>query len=121
MPIRLPRIPHPTLGPAHIVLAVAVLLLGLFIYAAVQTAQNTFVLNERQTLAQAEVYELRRQKAELEGLREYLTSDEYIEAVAREQFGLVRPGETAVIVEAPESTEPVREPGESWWEALFGR
>lgn len=45
--------------------------------------------------------EIERIEAENERLREelaYLLSDEYIEKAAREELGLVMPGETAVIV-----------------------
>ena len=102
-------------------MAVAVLLLALYVYAAIQTAQNAYRLREAGRTLQGELYDLRRQRAELEGLRDYLGSDEYIEAVARERFALVRPGEIAITVDAPESSAPEREPGQRWWEALFGR
>ncbi|HRC62872.1 MAG: septum formation initiator family protein [Dehalococcoidia bacterium] len=119
--MRLPALRLPTFGPAHMVLAVAALLLGLFVYAAAQTATQTYRLHdERRTLAQ-QVEVLRKQKAELEGLREYLASDEYVESVARSQFGLVRPGETAVVVDSPAEPAPTRTPGERWWESLFSR
>jgi hypothetical protein len=41
--------------------------------------------------------------------------------VARSQFGLVRPGETAVVVDAPPAATPTTTPGERWWESLFSR
>mgnify|MGYP003340364600 CR=1 FL=1 len=53
--------------------------------------------------------------------KESLSSDEYLEAVARSQFGLVRPGETVVTVDAPTAPMPERKPGQRWWEALFAR
>ena len=119
--MRLPALRLPTFGPTHMVLAVAALLLALFLYAAMQTATQTYRLHdERRDLTQ-EVEVLRIQKAELEGLREYLASDEYVESVARSQFGLVRPGETAVVVDAPVVPTPSPQPGERWWESLFSR
>lgn len=119
--MRLPALRFPAFGPTHMVLAVAALLLGLFLYAAMQTATQTYRLHdERRALAQ-EVEVLRTQKAELEGLREYLGSDEYVESVARSQFGLVRPGETAVLVDAPVASTPAPQPGQRWWESLFSR
>ena len=102
-------------------MAVALLLLALYVYAAIQTAQNAYRLREAGRTLQGELYDLRRQHVELEGLRDYLGSDEYVEAVARERFGLVRPGEFAVVIDAPASSAPEREPGQRWWEALFGR
>ena len=103
------------------VLAVAALLLGLFLYATAQTATQTYRLHNQRRDLDHEVAELRLQKAELAGLREYVRSDEYIEYVARSQLGLVRPGETAVVVAAPAAPPPQRKPGERWWQTLFGR
>ena len=125
-PLRVRLLPF---GPVPLLLAAAALLLALFAYAAVQTAAQNYRLAEQRREVERDIAELQGQIAELEGLREYLASDEYIEAVARSRFGLVRPGETVVVVEdhaAPDSAGLVddtldREPGERWWEALFDR
>lgn len=109
----------PNFGPTHMVLTLAILLLGLFAYAFLQTAAQSFRLREMERDLVMEVQELREQRAELEGLATYLESDEYIEAFARQQFGLVRPGEILVEVDAPSSAGEERQPGERWWEALF--
>ncbi len=110
----------PTFGPAQMVLAVAMLLLGLFLYAAVQTASQSYRLRQHEHDVYNQVQDLRAQRAELQGLLAYLKSDEYVEAFARQQFGLVKPGETLVQVNAPAAAAPARRPGERWWEALFG-
>lgn len=115
MPLRLP-----TFGLAHMVLAVALLLFALFLYATVHTAAQSYRLQREQRALEVEVNTLRQQHAELRGLLDYLETDEYIEAFARSQFGLVRPGETAVDVRGPERIGASRHPGERWWEALFG-
>lgn len=124
----LPRPRLPAFDPLQMVIAIALLLLALFAYAGVQTARQQHLLAQQQHEVELEVARLQQQIAELEGLREYLASDEYIEAVARSRFGLVRPGETAIVVEDHTTDEeplvsgvPDREPGERWWEALFGR
>lgn len=119
MSIRLPRLARLTGGPVQIVLAVALLLFALFAYSLFQTTRSSAQLGEQYRVLDAQVTELSRQQAELEGLRAYLATDEYIEAVARAQFGLVRPGETGVLVQAPPSTEAAQRPGERWWQALF--
>ena len=117
-------------GPVQMLLAVAALLLVLFVYAGIQSAAQNFRLAEQRREVERDIAELQGQIAELEGLREYLASDEYVEAVARSRFGLVRPGETVVVVEDRAATgeaglasglTPAREPGERWWEALFDR
>ena len=119
--MRLPRHWLPAFGPAHVVLTIAVLLLALFLYSAAQTATQTYRLHAERRVLVHQVDELRRQQAELQGLREYLNSDEYLEGVARTQFGLVRPGETAVIVDGPTKPLPERTAEQRWWEAMFAR
>ncbi len=114
----MPRI-FPTFGPSHLVLAVALLLFGLFAYAAAQTATQTYRLRQAERQLQLDIGELSRQRGQLTGLLEYVESDEYIEAFAREQFGFVRPGETAVFIDAPPAPEREGVAGERWWEALF--
>lgn len=101
------------------VLAVALLLLGLFLYAMGQTAVQAHRLGQRERDVFAEVEQLRHQQAELQGLLTYLKSDEYIEGFARQQFGYVKPGETLVEVTAPAAQKEQRRPGERWWEAAF--
>ena len=102
------------------VLAVALLLLGLFLYAGVQTAAQSVRLRQHEREVFVRVQELRQQRAELRGLLTYLKSDEYIEGFARQQFGLVKPGEILVHVDAPTALPVPRRPGGKWWEALFG-
>jgi len=53
-------------------------------------------IEEEISRAEARNEELRRELA-------YLQSDEYIERIAREELGLVRPGETAVIIATPDA------------------
>src|SRR5690606_4403358 len=109
----------PAFGPTHMVLTLALLLLGLFAYAFFQTAAQSYRLREAERELLVQVQDLRQQRAELEGLAAYLESDEYIEAFARQQFGLVKPGETLVEVDAPQGAAGTRKAGERWWEALF--
>ncbi len=106
-------------GPAQMALVVAMLLLGLFLYAAVQTATQRQQLRVQDRELRTEITELRLQHAELEALSNYLSSDEYIEAFARDRFGLVFPGEIAVVVQAEEPEPEDRQPGERWWQELF--
>lgn len=100
------------------ILAVAALLFGLFAYSLLQTTQSSARLHDRQAALQAQVSTLAQEKADLEGLRAYLATDEYIEAVARNEFGLVKPGETAVVVSAPPAPDSGRV-AKRWWQELF--
>ena len=68
-----------------------------------------------------------REHAQLIAVKDYLDSDEYVEYVARNTLGLVRPGETLVVVtgtDAPAPTvtvvgEGTRTGSEPWWWELF--
>lgn len=119
MSIRLPRVPQFSGGPVQIILVVALLLCVLFAYSLFQTTRSSARLAEQYLILEAEVAKLSREQAELEGLRAYLATDEYIEAVARAQFGLVRPGEITVFVQATPATQAEYRPGERWWQSLF--
>ena len=105
----MPRPRVPTFGPAHMVIVVALLLMGLFVYAAFQTAAQSHRLQLQERALRIEIAELQQQNAELEGLAAYIASDEYVEAFARAKFGLVMPGETVVEVEAPQVPPAERE------------
>lgn len=118
MSLPLPRV---RFGPTHMVLAVSLLLVSLFAYAAVQSTARSHGLAEERHRLELELWELRRQRGELEGLVDYLLSDEYIEGVARLRLGLAREGEIPVFIDAPDEEDQLRKPGERWWEAQFGR
>jgi cell division protein DivIC len=70
--------------------------------------------------------ELRKQNAQLREEIKLLHTPDYIERIAREQLGLVRPGEIAVILMRPTPapaaapTPRVEERG-SWWSRLLRR
>ena len=94
-------------------------------FLAFSTARNVvrhYQLRQEERDLRAELRQLDADADELAAVREYLESDEYIEDVARRTLGLVRPGETLVIVSGSEtvaSPTPVVQAGEPWWKALF--
>ena len=57
------------------------------------------------TLAQEQLLALRAENEHLEGQVAVLQTDEEVERLAREQFGLVRPGEIAYVVVSPQGEE----------------
>ena len=109
--------------------------LALFaLLALVVTAAGIFpfrqIIADRRTvsLAQEKLLALRAENSHLEAEVTALGTDAEVERLAREQFGLVRPGETVYVVvspegeEAPETqTEPTLDrPGEQpWWRDLW--
>ena len=114
---RLPRI-----SSTRIVLGVTAIIVGYFLVMGAVTALRSSQLSDREDRLQAEIAELEQRYERLEMLHEYLGSDEYIEAVAREQLGLVREGENGIVVisTAPSSAPDPDAPEESelWWEML---
>ncbi len=110
----------PTFGPAHVVLVLALVLIGLFVYASAQTAARSHQLREQQRALAIEVEELRDDHAELTGVLRWTQTDEYAESLAREELGLARPGELIVEVDSPEvPIDRTQQAGEDWWELLF--
>jgi cell division protein FtsB len=61
-----------------------------------------------------EIGALQRREARLQALRDYMHTDAFIEAAAREN-GLVRPGETAVVILGADDTGAHLQPGDPWW------
>ena len=97
---------------------------GMVVYFLASGATNlvrSHQLTQEESSLQAEIDDLEARYERLSALEAYLQSDEYIEAIAREQLGLVRPGETAFIAIHTQPS-PAPEPGsvtDLWWEILI--
>ena len=117
------KLPRPSFTQAILLVALAVI--GYFAFVAFGgTVLSQRVNQEEQDLRQ-EVAALEQDQATLEAIREFLWTDEYVEGVARRMLGLVRQGESLVIV-APSATatpsleEETREVRHRrWWEELY--
>ncbi len=115
----------PKISATRVVLAVTALVVVYFLVAGAFNAIRSHQLRQEQGRLEADVGQLQERFQRLEALRDYLNSDEYIEAVAREQLGLVRQGETGFVVisSVPSPTpapgqEPLPQPG-LWWDVLI--
>jgi len=103
------------------VLALTAVIVGYFLVTGATTALQSRQLSEREDRLQAEISDAQQRYQRLEALRQYLDSNEYIEGVAREELGLVRQGETSIVV-IPSAASPTPGAGEGddvWWEALI--
>ena len=104
------------------VIGVAALIVVYFLFTFAGNAIKGHQLNMQENALNAEIRAQQEKYQQLQALEQYLKSDEYIEQVAREQLGLVRPGETAIVA-IP--TQPSPTPGpdapnpDLWWEALI--
>lgn len=102
-------------------IGVAALIVVYFLFTFAGNAIKGRQLNLQEDALNAEIRVQQEKYQELQALEQYLKSDEYVEQVAREQLGLVNPGETAIIA-IP--TEPSPTPGpdapapDLWWETL---
>jgi cell division protein FtsB len=117
-----PRLPR--LSLARMVILLAAVAVGYFVFnAGKDTLLSHHLTQEEQQLHQ-QIDRLQSDKARLAALRDYLKTDEYVEGVAR-RLGLVRPGESLVIVSSTAPATPAPTPGgvastKPWWEQLFG-
>lgn len=117
--------PHPQLPVLPIVIATA---LAIFGFLALNTARNVvrhYELQSRERHLRVELRQLDADHEQLDAIRQYLQSDEYVEDVARRVLGLVRPGETLVVVSGPTpaAASPAGDAAawrdDPWWKDLF--
>ncbi len=116
------RQPHLPIVP--VVLFVAALVAGYLAFSTGRYLIHNYQLRAEERDLRAEIATLDREHDQLTAVEQYLRSDEYVEYVARSVLGLVRPGETLVIVNstvppAEPSAPLLSTPGARWWEALF--
>jgi cell division protein FtsB len=110
----------------RIILMAAAVVVGYLVFTSVVTGLKSHGLAHDEDAVRRDIVDLQRQRDELVSIREYLSSDEYVESVARRVLGMVKPGETRVIVTSPEADaeQPLEEatpaPAGTWWESLFG-
>jgi cell division protein FtsB len=109
-----------------VVICAAALALTYLGFTTTRYFAHTYRLHQDEARLRAEIRTLERDHDQLVAVRDYLKSDEYIEDVARRVLGLVRPGETLVVVSglaptpaAQAAPVPAATPGAPWWKDLF--
>ena len=107
--------------PGRILLVAILVAAGYLAFSAGNNLVNSYRLVSEEKQLEAEVAKLEAELAQLDQVREYLRSDEYVEFMARRVFGLVKPGEKLVVVDAPQPPPPSDEELKdlSWWQRLF--
>ena len=115
----------------------AVLVVPLLLYALVATGQkalDNYRLNQQADALRAEIVNLRSQNIQLQQDIEQARTDSAIETIAREQLGLIRPGDHPILVNGDQtraSQAPNREPAPTptpppqpiwrqWYDYFFG-
>jgi cell division protein FtsB len=111
---------------APIVVGAALLAAAYFGYSTYHYVAHNYQLADDEAAIEREIAELDARHAQLVAVRDYLKSDEYVEYVARNTLGLVRPGETLVVVSSSAPAAPSATPSASeerdtapWWQELF--
>ena len=110
----------PVFSPGRLIFVATALIATYFLVSGAVSGIRHHQLNRQESGLRAEIQEMETRYERLQALEDYLSSDEYIEAVAREQLGLVKPGETAIIAISTQPS-PTPAPGESqlWWDILI--
>ena len=105
------------LSPGRIVLVATLAVAAYLLFSAGSNVLHSLRLAGEETRLKEEVAQLLLQ------VRDYLRTDEYVEFMARRVFGLVKPGEVLVAVDAPPPAAGPEEeaPEGRWWQRLFGR
>lgn len=105
------------------VMAVAAVAVVYFLVTGAIGALRAHELRQREERLREEVRQLQEEHRELEALRQYMLSDEFVELMARQQLGLVRKGEKGIVIVSPPPT-PSATPGPGsetgpWWRGLL--
>ena len=92
------RMPRMGIGPQVVI---TVLVLGLLGAMAIEPTRQLLEQRERISTMAADLQEIERSNQRLSARIERLQDPDFLEQRAREQIGLVRPGETAIVVMPP--------------------
>jgi cell division protein FtsL len=123
-------------GPPPLALRLAaVLVVPLLLYALIATGQkaaDNYRLNQEADGLRSDIVALRAENLQLQQDIEQARTDSAIETIAREQLGLVKPGDHPLVLvaqpgQAPAVPTPVQAPTPSprptwrqWWDYFFG-
>jgi cell division protein FtsB len=112
-----------SLSLTRVILLLAALAAVYFLINGATQALRSYQLGQEEERSEDELRQSHEEYRRLEALRDYLNSDEYIEGAAREQLGLVRPGEKGIAVISLSPTPTPSPNGEDegqelWWESL---
>ncbi len=92
----------------------SMVVVGFVVFSGVAGLLQANSLDDRIADTRAEIARLQQDSAELAALVAWLDSDAYIERIAREDLGMVRPGEESFAVRAPQRGQLAIERS-PWW------
>jgi cell division protein FtsL len=124
------------IGPPPLALRLAaVLVVPLLLYALVATGQKAvenYRLNQQADQLRAEIVGLRTENVRLQQAIEQARTDTAIETIAREQLGLIKPGDRPLVLIPQDGITSAAPPPEAapgptprptwrqWWDYFFG-
>lgn len=125
------------IGPPPLALRLAaVLAVPLLLYALVATGQKAaenYQLNQQAEALRVQIAGLRQQNIDLQQKIEDARTDGAIEKIAREQLGLIKPGDHAVVLVSQRDSSSAQQPAPAaspaaapkpvwrqWWDYFFG-
>ena len=124
-------------SPGRIILIATIAAAAYLTVSASNNLLHSYKLAGDESRLREDVRGLQQQQQQLEQIRDYLRTDEYVEFMARRVFGLVEPGEALVIVDSPPAETQAPDESETqssaddptaentrqltWWERLFGQ
>jgi cell division protein FtsL len=126
---------RPTGPPPAALRLAALLVVPLLLYALVATGQKAvenYRLNQEADRLRAEIVSLRGENIQLQQDIEKARTDTAIETIAREQLGLIKPGDHPVILVGPQGGETAprtaspttapapQPPWRQWYDYFFG-
>jgi cell division protein FtsB len=119
-------------SPGRILFVAILFVAGYLTFSAGTNLLHSYQLVNDENQMQNDVAQLQGQVDQLQQIRDYLRTDEYVEYMAHNVFGLVKPGEQLVVVNAPPPV-PTAQPDAvnadgtptdptqyTWWQRLFG-
>lgn len=113
----------PKLTPTQVVFVIAAVAVVYFVVTGTMQFVNSHRLAQEESRLEATIGNLQGQYHRLSQLREYLNSDEFVEAAARQQLGMRQVGEANIVAvfspPAEETSEPTSE--ELWWHLLLSQ
>jgi cell division protein FtsB len=110
----------PHLSSARVIFGITALIVVYFLVTFAGSYFRARQADNQASQLQNQIDSMSSQYDRLQALEQYLQSDDYVEKAAREQLGLVKPGEIGIVA-LPTQASPTPVPGavgDNWWQTI---